>query len=103
MSADTIVAACFGLAGMAGAYWEGRRRGRSTEMGIAVDTVELLQAQVEVLNEHVREKDDALKDLRARVEILESMVTQRAEVEEVRLEVQGVRGVVDRIATKVGA
>lgn len=103
MGIEAIIAAVIGLAGASGGFYEGRRRGASTISSIAVDTVELLQVQVNTLTEQGRAKDENLADLRARVEILESLVTQRAEVEAVHLEVQGVRGVVDRIASKVGA
>lgn len=103
MGAETIVAAVIGLAGAAGSYIAGKRTATGTAMGIAVDTVDLLQVQVATLVQKNEEKDSLVADLRARVEILEGLVTQRAEVELVHREVQDVRGVVDRIATKVGA
>jgi hypothetical protein len=103
MDASTIMAAITGLAGAAGGFFGGRRLSGEQSMGIAVDTVELLQVQVATLTSNREEKDAKIADLSARVEILESLVTQRAEVEVVKKEVLGVRGVVDRIATKVGA
>lgn len=82
-----------------GSFWGGRQ----TAMGIAVDTVELLQVQVATLTQKGEEKDELVADLRGRVEVLEGLVTQRAEVEAVHREVEGIRGVVDRIADKVDA
>lgn len=103
MGIEAIMAAIIGISGAAGGFYEGRRRGRESTVRVAVDTVELLQAQVATLAVDREEKDAVIMDLRARVEILESLVTQRAEVEVVHEEIRGVRGVVDRIATRMGA
>lgn len=103
MDVGTVLAAVAGIAGAAGGFVGGRRTATSTTINIAVDTVELLQAQVATLTSDREEKHALIADLRGRVEILESLVTQRAEVEAVHEEVRGVRGVVDKIATKVGA
>lgn len=103
MGAETIVAAVIGLAGAAGSYIAGKRTAVSSSMGIAADTVAMLQVQVATLVRKNEEKDVLVTNLNVRVEVLEGLVTQRAEVELVHREVQDVRGVVDRIATKVGA
>jgi hypothetical protein len=99
---DAIIAILTGAAGVAGGFVGGKKFGHSQAAQISVDTVELLQIAVAELRTQVAEKDGLVADLRARVEILESLVTQRAEVELVHEEVKGVRGVVDRIASKVG-
>jgi FtsZ-binding cell division protein ZapB len=96
----TIVAA---VAGIFGGFVGGRRLGQSTAVGTAVDVVELLQVQVALLTEENGKKDTVIADLRARVEVLEGLVTQRAEVAEVHEEVRSVRVVIDRIAQRVGA
>lgn len=103
MDVNAVMTAIGGVAVAAGSFWGGKRSGQSQSMGIAVDTVELLQVQVATLTNNREEKDAKIADLSARVEILEGLVTQRAEVEAVHQQVEGVRGVVDRIATKVGA
>jgi hypothetical protein len=103
MGVDAIVTAIIAIAGTLGGYAGGRRQSNAQAMGVAVDTVELLQVQVATLTSDREEKDGLITDLRNRVEVLESLVTQRAEVEAVKDEVIGVRGVVDRIATKMGA
>lgn len=103
MGAEAIIAIVIGIAGTVGGYVGGKKNGSSTAVGIAVDVVELLQIQVATLTQKGEEKDELIADLRGRVEVLEGLVTQRAEVEAVRAEVVGVRGVVDRIAIKVGA
>lgn len=99
---DAMIAILTGAAGVVGGFVGGKRFGHSQAAQISVDTVELLQIAVAELRTQVAEKDGLVTDLRARVEILESLVTQRAEVELVHEEVKGVRGVVDRIASKVG-
>lgn len=96
MGVETIVTILIGIAGVAGGYAGGKRTASGQSVSIAVETVELLKTQVEFL-----ERENS--ELKARVEVLESLVTQRAEVEAVKTEVVGVRGVVDRIAAKVGA
>ena len=102
MGVETIIAAAVDLADIAENFISNRRSGTSQSMGIAVDTVELLQVQVATLTQRGEEKDAMVSDLRARVEILEGLVTQRAEVEALHTEVLGVRGIVEKIAVKVG-
>jgi len=63
----------------------------------------MLQTQVDVLKEDRETRDAQLTELRHRVEILEGLVTQRAEVEELNAKVSLVKDTVDRIAVRVGA
>lgn len=96
MDIDAIVTVFTGVAGVAGGFIGGRRLGNQQAVSMAVDVVELLRVQVDVLT-HKGEADAMMiTELRTRVDVLESMVTQRADVE-------GVRRVVDRIAVKVEA
>ncbi|AWN05127.1 hypothetical protein SEA_VORVOLAKOS_46 [Streptomyces phage Vorvolakos] len=103
MDANAIITILTGVAGVGGGYVGGKRLGHSQASQLSVNTVELLQVAVEELRTQAALKDNTIADLQARVEVLESLVTQRAAVEEVHVEVQGVRSVVDRIAAKVGA
>lgn len=100
---DAVITILTGAAGVAGGYFGGKRLGHSQASQLSVNTVELLQVAVEELRTQAAAKDNKIADLQGRIEVLESLVTQRAEVEAVHDEVQGVRGVVDRIAAKVGA
>lgn len=99
MDTGTIITVLTGLGGVVGGFFGGKRLAVST----AVDVVELLQTAVNQLTEDQKKKDLQIAELKARIEILESLVTQKADVEAVRAEVGGVREVVDRIADKVGA
>lgn len=101
MDIDAIITVLTGVAGVTGGFIGGKRLGNSQAVSIAVDTVELLQVQVGLLTSANSEKDEKIADLGGRVNILESLVTQRAEVEAVHEEVRGVRTVVDRIAAKI--
>jgi hypothetical protein len=101
INAITNVATVIGVA--LGGYAGGRMQGRSSASQIAADTVEMLQTQVEILKEDKEGSDAELVDLRHRVEILEGLVTQRAEVEELNVKVSLVKDTVDKIAIKVGA
>ena len=103
MDVGTIITAVTTTAGVFGGFIGGKKMGSGQAVSIAVDTVELLQVQVSDLVSKNASKENEITDLRARVDILEDMVTQRAEVEIVNQKVDGVRGVVDRIADKVGA
>ena len=103
MDANEIVTVLTGVAGVTGGFLGGKRLGHQQASQLSVNTVELLQAAVAELRTQIAEKDERVADLQGRVEVLESLVTQRAEVELVHDEVKGVRGVVDRIASKVGA
>lgn len=103
LAPDTIITVLTGAAGALGGYAGGKRMGESAAKQDSVNTVELLQVAVGELRTQLHEKDEDLVDLRSRVVVLEDLVTQRAEVEAVHEEVRGVRGVVDRIAGKVGA
>lgn len=103
MGIEAIVATVLLVAGSAGGYFGGKRSAVAQSMGIAVDTVELLQTQIAALVEQNKEKDQRIATLEGRVTILGDLVTQRAEVEAVHDEVISVKLVVDRIAAKVGA
>lgn len=99
MDSGTIITVLTGIGGVVGGFFGGKRLAVST----AVDVVELLQAAVEQLENNQARKDVEITELKARVILLESLITQKADVEAVRVEVGGVREVVDRIAAKVQA
>lgn len=72
------------------AGWSIGRRGLSRQ------TVDLLQIQVDVLTAQNAERASKITLLEGKVELLESLVTQKADVAEVK-------EIVERIAVKVGA
>lgn len=102
LDANAVIVILTGVAGVVGGFFGGRRNGRHSEINTALNTVQLLRESVIELSRQVGDKESEILDLKVRIEVLESMVTQRADVEGVKLEVKGVRSVVDRIATKVG-
>lgn len=103
MDIAAIYAILSALAGVIGGYVGGKRTGQNETVSTAVSVVELLQVQVETLVAQNAEKDEKIATLEGKVELLEAMITQRAEVEAVHEEVKGVRVVIDKIAIKVGA
>lgn len=103
VDAGTTFTAILAIGTALGGYVGGRATGRSASSQIATDTVEMLQAQIEILQENKDERELELQDLRNRVAVLEGLVTQRAEVEELSVKVSLVKDTVDRIADKVGA
>lgn len=102
MDANLINAVVVG-ATAAGSFFGGRLTGRSAASQIATDTVDLLQAQIETLRDNKESQETELVSLRARVGVLENLVTQRAEVEELGAKISLVKDTVDKIAVKVGA
>lgn len=103
MGVEFIVATLVSVAGVLGGYMKGKRDSRSAEMAIATNTVELLQAAIDQLKEQVEAKDVLIAELYGRVQTLEGLVTQRADVDAVHEEVKAVKVVVDRIAESIGA
>jgi hypothetical protein len=86
-----------------GGFIGGRVSGRTSASQIASDTVDMLQVQIESLKDDKTERDAEVVNLRTRVEVLESLVTQRAEVEELGAKISLVKDTVDKIAIRVGA
>jgi DNA repair exonuclease SbcCD ATPase subunit len=103
MDTSAIITLATGIAGIVGGAWGGARYSRSHEAEMASSTLEMLQARLDELDRQNGEKSSRISELVNRVEVLESLVTQRAEVEAVHLEVTEVKGIVSRIAVKVGA
>ena len=101
LAPDEIITVLTGAAGVTGGYFGGKKMGQSAARQDAVNTVELLQVAVGELTRQAHNKDEELADLRARVCMLEDLVTQRPQVEAVHADVKGVRVIVDRIAGKL--
>ena len=91
-----ILGALVVLMTSAGSYMGGKKTGKSQTLNDAATAVNVLAASLAELRQQRDEDDRKIQALEAKVEILESMVTQRADV-------KGVREVVDRIAVKMGA
>lgn len=94
-----MVASVLG-SGAAG-WFTGRRGGRSEVLDIADNTIGILSARSDALDEKVKDlkdklsdKDTQLSELNGRINVLSDLVTQRAEV-------GAVKEVVDRIAAKL--
>lgn len=96
MGLEVVMAAALLIAASLGSYRQGKR-------GAALETVQLLETQINVLVEQNKQKDERIATLEGRVNVLNDLVTQRAEVEAVHMEVLSVKECVDRIAAKVGA
>lgn len=95
----TVVAAI----GAIGAYLGGKRNGKSGSLSDDVNAVTILQAAVAELEKQLKAKDNVVAELFGRVQVLEGLVTQKADVAAVENQVREVRKVVDRIAEKIDA
>lgn len=89
MDTNTIISVVAPIATLAGGWSIGRR-------GLSRQTIDLLAIQVNTLKESNESKTAQITELTGKVNVLESMITQRAEVAEVK-------EIVERIAVKVGA
>ncbi|HEY6018852.1 MAG TPA: hypothetical protein VIY48_02875 [Candidatus Paceibacterota bacterium] len=89
MDTNTIISVVAPIATLVGGWSIGRR-------GLSRQTIDLLAIQVNTLKESNESKTAQITELTGKVNVLESMITQRAEVAEVR-------EIVERIAVKVGA
>lgn len=89
MDINTAMGVALPLATLAGGWSIGRR-------GLSRQTIDLLQIQATLLREENETQATQITELQSKVDILESMIVQRAEVAEVK-------EIVTRIAVKVGA
>lgn len=103
MDANAIITILTGVAGVGGGFFGGKRLGITQASALTVDTVGLLQAAVGELRTQGEAKDQEIATLRGRVDSLEALVTQRAEVEAVHQDVRESKVILTRIAEKVGA
>lgn len=103
MDVNTLLSAALAISTAAGGFGVGRKTASASVVSVAAETVEMLQAQVDLLKQDKSSKDSELVDLRARVELLENLVTQRAEVEAVHADVKASKVILEKIAAKVGA
>lgn len=103
MDANAIITIVTGAAGVVGGWFGGRKLGVQGAIEAAVALAEIQQARIDALEDSLSVKNGEVADLQARVEMLEELVTQRAQVEAVHAEVIAVRTIVDRIAIKVEA
>lgn len=101
MGVEAIIATLVGVAGVVGAYFGGKRTGKSQDLTDTATAMGVLKTAIEELEKQLKVKDVLVAELMGRVQVLEGLVTQKADVAAVELEVKGVRQVVDRIATAV--
>ena len=77
MDTNTIISVVAPIATLVGGWSIGRR-------GLSRQTIDLLAIQVNTLKESNESKTAQITELTGKVNVLESMITQRAEVAEVR-------------------
>lgn len=103
MGVEAIIATLVGVAGVVGAYFGGKKTGKSQDLTDTETAMNILSKAIEELKTQVKAKDTVIAELYGRVQVLESLVTQKADVAAVEVEVRGVKEVVDRIAVAVNA
>jgi hypothetical protein len=94
MDAQTLTTVITTATGVIGGLYGGSRYGKQSALAdaannsaVAVDTVEMLQTQINHLNDVNAEQAVTVVELSTRVNVLEGLVTQRAAVEEVHHDV----------------
>lgn len=103
MGVETIIATLVGIAAVIGGFFGGKRSGKSQDLTDTAAAMTILQGIVAELEKQNKAKDVLISELYGRVQVLENLVTQKADVAAVEQEVRGVRDVVDRIAVKLNA
>lgn len=103
MDANAIITILTGVAGVTGGFVGGKRLGNVQATGLTVSTVSLLEVAVGELRTQVEEKNQQIAALTGRLSALEGLVTQRAEVEAVHVDVLENQQILHRISAKVGA
>lgn len=103
MGLEFVMAAVLLIAASAGSYKKGKRDETRGSISSALETIQILESQIAALVSQNEQKDQRIATLEGRVNVLNDLVTQRAEVEAVHSEVLQVREFVERIAAKVGA
>lgn len=96
MDIDAATTAAVSIATALGGFLGGKKIGVNGSIQIANDTVSMLSLQVDLLEKKNEHQEAEIADLKTRVDVLQDISTQRANVE-------AVKEVVDRIAEKVGA
>lgn len=91
---SNLIAILVGLAGSIGAYFGGRQVGKGARMSETMDLVGLLSTQVEALKTQVEmltAECQQIPGLHQKIQWLEELATQRAQVEEVKTIVTDIR------------
>lgn len=84
MDISTIVTALGGIGLAAGSFYSGRKTLKTNDSQLAVNTVDLLKVQLDILKAENTSLKEALVQYGERIKVLEALVTQRAEVESVK-------------------
>lgn len=92
MGLEFILATLIGVAGILGAYVGGRRNS-----SLAMDTINILSARLDFVQDEAKK----IPDLLERIKLLEELVTQRADVEGVKVIVVRLEGKVDNLTELV--
>lgn len=103
MGIEAIIATLVGVAGILGGYFGGRRSGKSQDLVDTATAMGILREAITELEKQLKAKDTVIAELYGRVQVLEGLVTQKADVAAVEEGVKGVREVVDRIELVINA
>lgn len=88
MDASTWIAVAAGTLTSVGGFFGGRRTAASGALTIATDTVSLMESQLQILQARETEKEETIRSLTNRIEILEGMVLQREDLSSLKRDVQ---------------
>lgn len=96
MDAATWIAVAAGAITSIGGFVGGRRTAATGALTVATNTVSLLESRLQVIQDREREKEEMIRSLTSRIEILEGMVLQREDL-------TGLKHDVSLIKEKLGA
>lgn len=87
MDIASIVTVGVGAATAVGGFFGGRKSAASSALSAARDTVSLLESQLTLMQTREAEKEEIIKGLIRRIDILEDMVLQREDITQLKMDV----------------
>lgn len=87
MDAATWIAVAAGAITSVGGFLGGRKTAASDALATAAHTVSLLESQLQVIQAREVEKEEIIRNLTSRIEVLESLVLQREDLVELKRDV----------------
>lgn len=95
MDAATIITVAAASATAVGAYFGGRKAAASTAINAAESTVNLLESQVNALQTRDGEREEIIRGLTRRIDILEDLLLQREDLTQLKSDVRHIKEKLD--------
>ncbi len=91
MNSESIITAAVGAAAAIGSFFGGRKSAESEALATARGTVEMLEAQLRIMQARDVEKEETIRLLTRRIDVLEDMVLQREDIGQMKRDIQDIK------------